>query len=1207
MSGISENDFITILHAAIKERGLSGHHIDSLNYFTRDGIRQIITKWFSHDIRHANTRDTTPEDQSIESIHFKLTYPNVYLEPVVVPNGDSTTIMTPKMARDRDLTYGANLFLDVNCVFTATLKAGGTVVRTIDLKKVLVSIIPIGVKTDMCILNGMSREALLEAGEDPNDPGGYMIVKGTEWVINCLENSCFNSMSIYRTDKVDNELVRGTIICKSGDAFEHTYQSKFMLLKDNRIVFEITTGKKEVLLLPFFSVFRLFGVSSDRDITEYILGSSANSRDDLNVVLLDLIEKAFDANYLETEHYKVCYTAGDTALAIARMRYPELESDDAINNEDLCRHFNNKIMEIFDTRVIQQYGSSINDRRVKAIMIGKYYRDVLLVYLNLAPITDRDSLKIKRIHPAGITLSKSFKQQFNQIVHSKLKLKILKKLTDEPFHTSDLEMEIKNTLINEGPKLRDALGGSISRGDETIKVGNIEITNRVSSQMLQHKNDLNVISALNVITSFNQSSAKATDRADQMRRVHNTNQGFICPNYSADTGEAVGVNKSFAISSEITMSTSSIALENFIRTNKDTPLIPLMSVEPTKMGSLCAVSVNGKCIGFCENQIDYATKYRQYRREGKLHKHTSIVTEPTVAEVNFWTDFGRLVRPIIIVYNNLADIIDAVKNNKTPPKFKQWINLTKKHIYDIWEGLIDLSDLVTAGIIEYISAGEQLNCLASPNYDEFLENENNILMQYTHCDIPQALLGLVSLASPLANYSSAVRITMSTNHVKQACNRFNCAWADRHDNGSYFTFRTEHPLVGTITNAHVYPNGVNLIIATAMHNGNNMEDSGDVNAGAIDLGMFNGIYLKEEIVKPDEDTRIGPIDHSKTIGIKGHAKYDQLDSNGLIKVGSRVTSNTVLVSMYSRLAEPEQGTYYFTDKSHIYHGKEEFVIKDVILDKDGDLNIICKIFMYSVRNMNNGSKVASKMGNKGIVAVLTSTEDMPYTLGGIGPAIIINTHSFPSRMAISQDLEGTLALYAAQFGSFIDATTFKKIDIDAVLKRLKEVPGHGDEGLDAGHQYLYNGRTGERMPVKIFMVPNCYQRLGKFVENAYYAIHTGPTSTSTQQPLSGKRHNGGLRLGEMENATLTAHGAMRFVDEKIREDSDGRDIYICARCGKRAIVNKKEGLYKCIKCKGKAVICEVASTYMANKFMHMAEGMNLDMTFKLSRSCNIGH
>lgn len=1207
----TENDLITIVNAAILRKGHAGHHIESMDYFVERGIQQIITEFYKWDERIENGDadvDRQKVNKDIESFHFEVNYPAVYIRPTKIYSEKTEIDLTPQNARNTDRTYGVTLYVDVNVKITPNMRPNST--RKLDPRVFLIkdqklSVIPVAIKSNMCVLSKYSREALFENGEDPKDPGGYTIIGGKEWVINCLENSWFNAMSIYKNSKHEDELVRGTIISKDGDAFENTYQNKFFLRRGPKIDYSLTINKNNEIHVPFFTLFRMFGICSDKDITEFIMGDHIDSTSQQGIILRNTVEEAFRSNYgPQYNKFKNEFTMQKNALMIDLLVNPD-HVGKIEDSEELQKVFINDILKHFNEKVLPQYGSGPNSRHVKALIIGKHIRDIILAHNNVVPTSDRDSFQVKRIHAAGITLAKAFKQQFNKMIHMRIKQTIKKLLlSEESFESADFHAAISNVILKDAPKLETALRSSISRGDEVITVLGQEIVNRVSSQLLQHKNDFNVISALNVVTAAGAGSkaAKATERADLMRRNHASSIGFICPNYSADTGEPVGINKSLACTSQITLSSSSIVLENFIKGVKDPEvrLIPFESIPVTESHKYCLVSINGKYIGYCDHQMKFARMYRKYRREGLINKYVSVVAEATVSEVILWTDYGRLIRPVIIVYNNIEEIFKAADEGREVPKFKQWTLLKKNHIEDLRLGRITLDSLIESGVMEFISASEQFNCFMT-TLDQFKQEQEDITKQYTHIEIAQSILGLISLASPLANHSSCVRITFSTNHVKQACNRYNAAWPHRFDNGSYFAYKTEVPLVSTIANNFMYPSAQNMMIAVAMYGGRNQEDSGDVNRASVDLGMHNGIYLKTiTVVIPGDVTQSIP-DSTKTEIRNLNANFSKLDERGIIKKGSIVKENTVLVGMYAHM-DTKKDKKSYVDKSYVYSDEEEYRVQNVIVSEtiDSKSDKFVRILMYTTRHLDSGAKTSSRMGNKSIISVITKPGDMPYTVSGIQPDMIVNPHSFPSRMAISQCIEGTLATYAAQFGCFLDCTTFKKVDIDEIMKRLREVPFYGPDGLDDGYHVMYNGRTGERMPVKIFMAPQVYQRLNKFVENSQYAIESGPVFASTQQPLQGKKHKGGLRLGEMEQATLCGHGSMFFLNEKFREDSDGYDMYVCSRCESRAVVNEINGIYSCKKCGDMANIFRVPTTFVANQFIHLMDASGLDMKFMLA-------
>ena len=123
---------------------------------------------------------------------------------------------------------------------------------------------------------------------------------------------------------------------------------------------------------------------------------------------------------------------------------------------------------------------------------------------------------------------------------------------------------------------------------------------------------------------------------------------------------------------------------------------------------------------------------------------------------------------------------------------------------------------------------------------------------------------------------------------------------------------------------------------------------------------------------------------------------------------------------------------------------------------------------------------------------------MPYCEDGLMPDAIVNAHSIPTRMAINQLLECLLGNLAAKLGSHIDATSFRKIDVDTAIRLLAE---HGINY--GGTRRMYNGRTGDWLDTLIFIGPTTYQRLQKFVIDEHYATRTGPTSALTRQPLDG--------------------------------------------------------------------------------------------------------
>lgn len=385
-----------------------------------------------------------------------------------------------------------------------------------------------------------------------------------------------------------------------------------------------------------------------------------------------------------------------------------------------------------------------------------------------------------------------------------------------------------------------------------------------------------------------------------------------------------------------------------------------------------------------------------------------------------------------------------------------------------------------------------------------------------------------------------------------------------------------------------------LILWTDGKNLENQEDSITVNQSSIDAGMFNAAYYSYEKVELEKGEQFGNPDYARTMDIKKDAVYEYVQ-NGFIAENTIVKKGYVLIVKAAKIPKPVN-QYLYIDKSVVYKHSEEVYVERVITTRNDEDALIGKVKIRANRDLMVGDKMASRMGNKGIVSDTKPRCDMMYCENGMVPDAIVNPHSIPTRMAVNQLTECTLSILASLLGVHIDATSFRGQDFDTIIKRIEV-----DHGIKyGGHQRVYSGRTGDWKDSLIFIGPTCYQRLQKFVIDEHYATREGPNSAVTRQPLDGKNNDGGLRIGEMEKDVFIAHGSMRSLFEKFYIDSDGIQIPICRICGNRAITNEKMGIYKCRTCLDHADICTVASSWVANLFFNEASAMNVKMEFNVA-------
>jgi len=965
---ITTNDMMMLIYAEIRKKKIAGHHIDSMNSFLRVGIEQIATKIMVIEGRQRNQRDKTEEDREIVDIHYKVNVTSINLTPPATIKYKSGTpqLLTPQMAMTKNLTYSAQMFINANITATATLRNGTTKVRTADIVNHRIASIPCMTGTEICHTYNASSDTLKFLGEDPHGTGGVMIISGKKWTIDNLENLTNNTAHVYKNMHL-NELARGTFLSKAGDTFENSYMIVLKYLNNGLITIEIPNIKGKEFEMPYYLLFRALGMTRDKEIVNHIV-YGVDNKDLITTRLLEILEKSFQAD--DGKFTEIRHSTNPTEIIeyIARKITENANSIAVRRDENITKYLNSNILSIFDKYIFPHIGTGIEHRIKKLRFLGHLINRLLLVFMGVIESTDRDSYESKRAFAAGTSFAKTFKTDYNYAVVKEIKQHLGKDFKNTPFSQVQLIESVKGAINSEG--LERLLTQSIVTGNKTITIKRNEITNRMSSTALYYKNDLAVKSTLNTINTPDNSASKQNERADEMRRVHGTYAGFLDISQSADTGEKVGKQKQMGCTASIVNATSSFVLKDQLASDPD--IISLDDAPPERIAyeKLAKVFVNGDWIGCCKASHRLVAKYRTMRRHGDIHRLTTIVWKLLVREVYFWVDVGRLVRPLVIVYNNLEEYVRSIRvhGNSTDDKttepddkksgkveFQQWTKLTREHIIGLRTKKLTMQDLVEQRIVEYISPEEQENAYLARNIILLREHAHNIQFMYTHCDIDQAIFGLVSLASPMANHSNATRITYYTNHRKQSAGWFVLNFPMVIDKNVTFQHYGERPLISTFTDSLTYPNGHNLIIGLAIDGGENQEDSITFNQSSIDCGAFNAAYYYYESAELDKNEQFSNPDYARTMDIKKDAVYEYTHG-GFIAEGTRLKKGYVLIVKAAKIPKPVD-QYLYMDKSIVYKYEEEAFVERVIVTRNAEDALICKVKIRANRSLGVGDKL----------------------------------------------------------------------------------------------------------------------------------------------------------------------------------------------------------------------------------------------------------
>lgn len=194
---------------------------------------------------------------------------------------------------------------------------------------------------------------------------------------------------------------------------------------------------------------------------------------------------------------------------------------------------------------------------------------------------------------------------------------------------------------------------------------------------------------------------------------------------------------------------------------------------------------------------------------------------------------------------------------------------------------------------------------------------------------------------------------------------------------------------------------------------------------------------------------------------------------------------------------------------------------------------LAKVYVAKKRKISVGDKMAGRHGNKGVVANIVPSEDMPFLQDGTPVDIILNPLGVPSRMNLGQLYETALGWVGKKLGVRFATHIFDGAKIQDIDEWLSKA------GIEHGSKTdLYDGRTGEKFHQKVTCGYIYMMKLSHLVDDKIHARSIGPYSLITQQPLGGKAQFGGQRFGEMEVWALEGYGAAHILQEILTVKSD---------------------------------------------------------------------
>ncbi|BDR91746.1 DNA-directed RNA polymerase subunit B [Vulcanisaeta souniana] len=662
-----------LVDAFIREGGLVKHQLDSFNDFVEKKLQEIVS-------------ENSIIETEVKGLYIKLERIEVG-RPRVREADASEHVLYPMEARLRNLTYAAPLYLTMSLYVND---------EEVDRQKVYIGDLPIMVRSKYCNLHGLKRQELISKLEDPDDPGGYFIINGSERVIVSQEDLAPDKPFYDKGDKASITHVAKVISIGAGYKTTVTVERH----KDGIIyvIFPAIATR-----IPFPIVMRALGLETDEDI---VLAVSDDP--DIQNELLPSLQ--FSMQLANTVDDALDFIG--SKVAIGQPRDVRIE----------------RARQVLDRYFLPHLGTTEEVRVKKALMIGQMVKGVIEMYLGRRQPDDKDHVGNKRVRLVGDLIAQLFRTVFRQVMQD------VRQQLERHYSRGkipSLVTLVRADIITE--RIRHALATGNWIGGRTGV-----------SQMLDRTNILSTLSHLRRVVS----NLSRTQPHFEARDLHPTQWGRLCA-IETPEGQNCGLVKNLALLSTITVGVNEEEVEKMLY---DLGVVPILKArkEGTK-GS--EVYLNGRLIGIHGEPDKLVSIIREMRRRGQISHEINIarIRSEHLDEVRVNCDGGRLRRPLLIIDNGKLRLKPEHIEKLVKGEWS-WSDLISNGIIEFLDGEEEENALVAINPEEDMSKYTHMEIVPSV----MLGAVASIIPYAEHNQSPrniyEAAMAKQSLGFPAANY-----------------------------------------------------------------------------------------------------------------------------------------------------------------------------------------------------------------------------------------------------------------------------------------------------------------------------------------------------------------------------------------------------------------------------------------------------------------------
>ena len=1052
------------------------------------------------------------------------------------------------------------------------------------------------------------KQLLRRAGEDPLDPGGYFIINGTERVLISMEDLAPNRVTVEKNKKYAHETEVAKIFSQKDGVRKPLNIEK---RRDGMLMVKIPSAGTTPI--PVVLLMRALGMENDKEIFAAIAGPVEAMK--YTVANINDVK--------DNEEYGV--ESSEEALQW-------LEKKFAAGQQKEYREA--RIQNLLDKELLPHLGSSEDNREKKAIFLGRIVRQVLEMAITNRDPNDKDHYANKRVRLAGDLIEDLYRVSMQQLARD-LKYQL------ERHHNRKRELRINACLRP------DVLTQKIMHA---LATGNWVGGRSGVSQLLDRTTYLAALSHMRRVTS----PLVRSQPHFEARDLHPTHWGRLCPNETPE-GQNCGLVKNAAQMIDVSEEVAEADVKELLR-EAGVDSSPAGWAEGSRIhvnGDIFGLHKNPtKLVNQFKRRrrqgrirSEVSIRHDSENRDVFINTDRGRILRPLLVledgDLNLSKESLENIRSgewtfNDLVSNGVVEWVDAEEEEDL---------LVAPRPFDLPMSSPENNRPINPANVEWLNLGEEQISHANlrvevhmPNgesvFEEFSvplnyyqedidalrrkQKRKNLILVYTHVEIdPQLILGVCASLVPYPEHNSTPRVTGGTAMVKQSLGLPSANYRLRPDTRMHVMHYPQQSIVGTramkTTNFAQRPGGQNFVVAILSHHGYNMQDAVVINRAAVERSLGRSSFIRTYNAEnkrfpggQEERIEIPGTGLDEIKGLKSWESYTHLERDGLPTPETFLSSvggeSSVLVGKTSppRFLEEAHGHFLQAQERResammVRHGESGWV-DNVYVTESLDSTLLCRITVRSEKIPEIGDKFASRHGQKGIIGRLVDEQDMPFTVDGVVPDLIINPHAIPSRMTVAHVLEMVGGKVGAMEGRHIDGTAFSGEKEDSLRAGLLR-----NGFAHTGRESMMSGETGEAYEAEIFAGVIYYQRLHHLVSSKLHARSRGRVQILTRQPTEGRARQGGLRFGEMERDCLIAHGASMVIKDRLLDESDGWPLQVCNNrgCGHIAYYDWKRRTPVCPICGDRADVHTVQTSYAFKLLLDEMKSLGVAMRLEL--------